>query len=259
MGELGTNDLWGSRTGDSPSQYARMIPGVSAIPLSRRKQKTPESAAGVAPASEKPAPRVQAGRLTQLLLPNPIAERFGLYRLVVADLIVLAAVCSLQTLLLPAWSLPRIDLPIFAVLVTLFGFSEGIYRPHSDPFPAGMVSGLARSVLFAITLLFVGARDGTHLRAIPAIFVSGLTALLLYRQLLRYVWARRRQHAECRKILIVGGGPCRPCHRPSAAQRSISTERSSRGSWMTICHSLRPCWDESQTWIGSRAPSSSMR
>ncbi len=207
MSELGTNNLWGSGTVDSPSQYARMIPGVSAIPSPRRKQKAAESAAGVAPVSEKSAPRVPAGRLTQLLLPNPIAERVGLYRLVVADLIVLAAVCSLQTLLLPAWSLPRIDLPIFAVLVTLFGFSEGIYRPHSDPFPPGMASGLARSVFFAITLLFLGTRDGTHLRAIPAIFVSGLTALLLYRQLLRYAWARRSRHAECRKVLIVGGGP----------------------------------------------------
>ena len=220
MSELGTNNLWGSGTVDSPSQYARMIPGVSAIPSPRRKQKAAESAAGVAPVSEKSAPRVPAGRLAQLLLPNPIAERVGLYRLVVADLIVLAAVCSLQTLLLPAWSLPRIDLPIFAVLVTLFGFSEGIYRPHSDPFPPGMASGLARSVFLAITLLFLGTRDGTHLRAIPAIFVSGLTALLLYRQLLRYAWARRSQPRRVPQSSDRRRRASRPSHRSGVSQRS---------------------------------------
>ena len=207
MSELGTNNLWGSGTCDSPSQYARMIPGVSAIPLPPYPRKTAESAAGADAIREKSAASVKPRTIMQLFLPHPIADPFTLYQLVVADLIVLIAVCGLQTLLVPAWSLSQIDLPLFGVLVTLFGFSEGIYRPQPDPFPRGIVPGLARSVLFAITLLFFAGRDAMHLRAIPTTLVSSLTALLLCRQLRQFAWARRSHDTEARKILIVGGGP----------------------------------------------------
>jgi exopolysaccharide biosynthesis polyprenyl glycosylphosphotransferase len=207
MGELGTNDLWGSGTCDSPSQYARMIPGISAIPARRFAPKTAAFAKGVVAINEKVPASVQPRTLMQLLLPHPIADPFTLYQLVVADLIVLAAVCGLQKLLLPAWSLPQLDLPLFAVLVTLFGFSEGVYRNSLNPFPAGSVPGLARSVLFATTLVFVAESDAMVVRAIPTTFASSLAGLLLWRQLRQFAWARRSHDTESRRVLMVGGGP----------------------------------------------------
>lgn len=184
-----------------------MIPGIPAIPPPRCAPKTAASAKGVVVINEKVRASVPPGTLTQLLLPHPIADPFTLYHLVVTDLIVLAAVCGSQTLLLPAWSLPQLDLPLFAVLVTLFGFSEGIYRNTPDPFPAGIVPGLARSVLFATTLIFVAESDAMEMRVIPTTFASSLAGLLLYRQLRYFAWTRRSHDTESRKILMVGGGP----------------------------------------------------
>lgn len=208
MGELGRNDRWRAGAADSPSQYARMIPGISAIPSRRSAPKTAECAKGVVAIREKSARSVvQPRTLAQLMLPHPIADPFTLYQLVVADLIVLATACGSQTLLLPTWSLPPLGLPLFAVLVTLFGFSDGIYRKTPDPFPAEIVPGLARSVLFAITLVFLAERDAMDPRAIPITLVSSLGGLLLYRQLRHFAWTRGIRDTESRRILIVGGGP----------------------------------------------------
>jgi len=198
---------WKSEPDDAPSQYARMIPGIAAIPSSRCAPKTLVSAKSVVAINEK-FPKFLPGRnLTQLLLPHPIADPFTLYQLVVTDMIVLAGACVSQKLLLPAWSLPQLSLPLFAVLVTLFGFSEGIYRSTPDPFPAGIVPGLTRSVLFATTLIFLSEWDAADPRVIPTTFASSLAGLLLYRQVSHLAWARRSHETELRRILIVGGGP----------------------------------------------------
>jgi len=210
MGELTTNNFWGTG-GDSPSRYARMIPGMSAIASTRLAPKQGKSAKAPGKIREKPAcapPR----SLTQLLLPHPIADPFTLYQSVAGDLIVLGTAYGLQSLLLPTRSVPQAGLPLFAVLVTLFAFSEGAYRNTADPFPKNIIPGLVRSVLFAATLLFVAERDECHFGAMCITVAGSLAGLLLYRQLKHQAWLRS-QNVDFRNVLIVGGGP---------AARSIS-------------------------------------
>ncbi|MFZ0796334.1 MAG: sugar transferase [Terriglobales bacterium] len=124
-----------------------------------------------------------------------------------ADLIVLVIVCGALSLFSPAWSLPWPCLPIFAVLVTLFGLLEGLYKHAGDPSPAGIVPALARSTLFAIGLVFIAAWDRMRPLAAFVIFASSLTGLVLARRLRQVAWKRRRRETEARKILIIGGGP----------------------------------------------------
>jgi exopolysaccharide biosynthesis polyprenyl glycosylphosphotransferase len=161
-----------------------------------------------ADAIDQATPRqAQARTLTQLLLPQTAVDRFTLGQLVAADLIVLVVVCGALSLFLPAWGLPWAYLPIFAVLVTLFGFSEGVYKRAGDPSPAGIVPALAKSTLFAIGLVFIAAWHRMRPVAAFTIFVSSLAGLTLSRWLRQFVWKRRRRQTESRKILIIGGGP----------------------------------------------------
>jgi len=208
MSELIAHERWEQDPPAVPSLYARMIPGVPAIPPPRSAPQTGGSSKRtVVPIKENSVRSAPRRTLTQLLLPHPIGDPFTLYRLVVVDLIILASVCGMQTLLVPNWSLQQFDLPLFAVLVTLFGFSEGIYRESPDPFPPDVVPSLTRSVLFATTLVYLAERDAMYLRAIPAVFASSLSGLLLYRRLSHSAWARRNGKTESRRVLIVGGGP----------------------------------------------------
>jgi exopolysaccharide biosynthesis polyprenyl glycosylphosphotransferase len=144
---------------------------------------------------------------TQKSAPQATVDRFTLWQLVAADLAVLVIVCSVLPLFSPAWGLPRASLPIFAVLVILFGFCEGIYKQAGDPSPIGIVHAMARSTLLAITLVFIAAGDGMHPLAASRIFASSLAGLVLLRRLRQAVWKRRRRATELRKILIIGGGP----------------------------------------------------
>jgi exopolysaccharide biosynthesis polyprenyl glycosylphosphotransferase len=152
----------------------------------------------------RPAP---ARAPTQPHRSQPGVDRFTLFELVAADLIVLMIVCGALTLFSPAWGLTWPYLPIFAVLVTLFGLREGLYKRAGDPYSAGVVPALARSTLFAIGLVFIAAWDGMHLLAASRIFASSLAGLALLRWLRQFVWKRRRRETESRKILIIGGGP----------------------------------------------------
>jgi exopolysaccharide biosynthesis polyprenyl glycosylphosphotransferase len=105
-----------------------------------------------------------------------------------------------------SWSLPWTYLPIFAVLVTLFAFSEGLYKNAGDPYPAAAAPILAKSTLFAIGLVFI-AREGMRPPAAFLIFASSLAGLVLCRRARQMAWKRRRRDTELRRILIVGGGP----------------------------------------------------
>ena len=208
MSELTTNRLWDTGPKDRPSQYARMILGTSAIPPPRF-----ASTAGSAPTQpvnavdETPTRHVQARTPTQQPLSQPAVDRFTLCELMAADLIVLVVVCGALSLFSPAWGLPWAYLPIFAVLVTLFGFCEGIYKHAGDPSPVGIVPALARSALFAIGLVFIAQWGEMRPLAACRIFASSLAGLALLRQLRQMEWKRRRRETESRKILIIGGGP----------------------------------------------------
>lgn len=213
MGELTTNRLWDPGPKDCPSQYARMIPGTSAMPHSRTATAASTPVVGASPvrpanAPDQAAPKRTAARMpVQELLPHPTGDRFLLFQLVAADLAVLGVVCGAASLLSPAWGLPWAYLPAFAVLVTLFGFSEGLYKSAGDPYPLGTALILARSILFAIGLVYIAARGAMRPPAAFAILASSLAGLVLWRWLKRAASKRRRRAAESRKILIVGGGP----------------------------------------------------
>jgi hypothetical protein len=220
MANLGTNDAWRAGTVDSTSQYARMIPGISSI-ASHDPARRPQPAKRVVAINagpEKPEPRKI---LKQLLLPSPIVDPFPLYRRVAADLMVLAGMCGLQAFIFPTWSLPRLDLPLFAVLVTLFEFSEGIYRPTADPLPEGVIPGLAKSVLFATALVCIAEFDEIRLQVLPVTFASCVAALVLYRQARRFIWAGSNHETEAHKVLIVGGGPVARAIARSLRQDSL--------------------------------------
>ncbi len=211
MDELTTNRLWDTGPKDCPSQYARMILGTPATPPSR----VPTAFAPTANATPtRPANAVEQtatsrtrARPPTQRLSKPAVDRFMLWQLVAADLIVLVVVSGASSLFFPAWALPRAYLPIFAALVTLFGFCEGLYERAGDPSPAGIVPTLARSTLFAIGLIFIAAWGGMRPLAAVTIFASSLTGLVLGRRLRQIAWKRQCRKTEARRILIVGGGP----------------------------------------------------
>jgi hypothetical protein len=93
MSEAGTNELWTRAPADSPSRYARMIPGISAVPQPRTAQRAAFTAIPNAAAKAEAAKPSQPETLTHLLLPHPIADPLTLYQLVIADLLLLGA-CS---------------------------------------------------------------------------------------------------------------------------------------------------------------------
>src|ERR1700675_2980162 len=201
MSELMTSRLWDTGQENCPSQYSRMIPGTSAMPSPRLAPKSgsnPEHT--VKSIDEGSLRRAQAP--IQQLLRRPTGDRFMLFELLAADWIVLVAVGGAAAFLFPD-GVPWECLPIFTVLVTLFGFSEGIYKHAGDPSPAGIVPALARSTLFASTLVFIA---GLRSFATFTIFASSLGGLVLSRYLRQWLWKRHRRETESRKILIIGGG-----------------------------------------------------
>jgi exopolysaccharide biosynthesis polyprenyl glycosylphosphotransferase len=208
MGELITNRLWGSEPNNFASQYARMILGMSAISPPRFVSTNEATTDRPTNVSNDARLRRQQARLpTQESALQAGVDRFTLYQLVAADLIVLVIVCGTLSLFSPAWGLPRAYLPIFAVLVTLFNFCQGIYKQAGDPSPTGIVNAMARSTLLAITFVFIAAWDEMHPLAALRIFASSLAGMVILRRLRQVVWKRRRRATELRKILIIGGGP----------------------------------------------------
>ena len=151
--------------------------------------------------------RAQLLRRTEDFRSQATVDRFTLGQLVVADLIVLATASSATALFSPAWGLPWAYLPIFVVLVALFGFSEGLYKNAGDPFPAAVVPVLTKSTLLAISLVWIAGGGGIRLLAAAATFGSSLACLVLSRRLRQVAWSRQRRDTESRKVLIVGGGP----------------------------------------------------
>ncbi len=199
------------RAADVAPRYARMIPGTSTLPTA------PFAISGSREASarhrpsgmpgESPKGHMRAGSLAHFLLPHPAADPFALYQTVVADLLVLAASCSALLWVARAWGIPQIHIPTYAVLVTLFGFTEGLYKVNSEPLSARIVPPLARSTGFAATLTFFAAHDEMRARAVLAASLVGFSSLLLWRLLKHSVDQWLVRDAEKRNVLIVGGGP----------------------------------------------------
>src|SRR5208282_4815525 len=218
MAELSTNRARNSGQIDDPSQYARMIPGTSTLPAVM----FPAAGSSSGPADggestprennrweNKPRENKARGTKTrtpiQQLLHRPASGQRELFKLVVVDLLVLGAIGGGLALISPGWSVPWANLPIFAVLVTLFGCSAGLYSNSDDPFPAGIIAVLGESIFLATGLVFVAARGQMRALGGAAILTSSLGGLLLWRRLLQMMGTRGEARAW--KILIVGGGP----------------------------------------------------
>src|SRR6266481_9169127 len=132
MGELATSRLWDAGPQECPSQYTRMIPGTSSMPTPRFATRDGERAIRQTSTIAKRRIRSRATTTFQQFLQQPTGERFTLFQLLAADWLALAAVGGALAFLFPR-AIPWTSLPIFTTLVTLFGFSEGIYQYAGDP------------------------------------------------------------------------------------------------------------------------------
>jgi exopolysaccharide biosynthesis polyprenyl glycosylphosphotransferase len=202
ISEVATSRLWDTGHDECPSQYTRMIPGTSVMPTPRFAPRDKSSMPQMTTDNEG---NIQTHAITnpiQQLINQPSGNRFLIFELVAADWIVLAAVVGGSAFLFPAW-IPWAFLPVFTVLVTLFGLSEGIYKHAGDPSPVGTVPALARSTLFASALVFIA---GLRPLATLTVFTGSLAGLVLSRHSRKWLWKRHRRETETRKILIIGGG-----------------------------------------------------
>ncbi len=140
-------------------------------------------------------------------LPRPMADPLALYERVVGDWIVLAAVCSALLVISSAWTLPLSYLPVYAVLVTLFCFSEGVYKTDAHPPSALILPPLAKSTLFAAGLTFFAAHGQMLARAVLSTSLTCFCGLLLWRHVRHLAHPQFGRDTEARNVLIVGGGP----------------------------------------------------
>lgn len=191
--------------------YARMIPGSSSVSFPHADMTgCPERSArhsGQQVSDANPNEHVYTRALIHWLFPQPVADRFALYQTVLTDLLVVALTCGALKLISPLWSMPATFIPTYAVLVTLFSFTERVYKPNSEPVSAHTVAPLGRSILFAAVLVFVASNGDMLVRAIAGTFLSSLFSLLTWRLLKQFLDQQFVREAEKRNVLIVGGGP----------------------------------------------------
>ncbi len=191
--------------------YARMIPGSSTLAFPQAG--TPGSEAGSARCGPRKIPganpdrRVYSGALAHYLLPRSVANPFSLYQPVILDLLVLTATCGALLLVSPMWSTPPLLIPTYAVLVTLFSFTEGLYKSHAEPVSARIVPSLGRSTLFAALLTFVASDGDMLVRGVVSTSLASLGSLVLWRRVHQFLEQRFAPETEKRNVLIVGGGP----------------------------------------------------
>jgi exopolysaccharide biosynthesis polyprenyl glycosylphosphotransferase len=225
MSELNTNRLWDAAPQDAPSQFARMIPGASVTDWPKASATTPFNshvAGHVVPTRPENALDEITQRNTRAQTlhrrranrnPNPGSSSSStskdrlLLQSATVDLLVLILVWGASSFLFPTWRLPWSSLPVFAALVILFGFSEGLYKSRSDLPPAAIAPTLERSTLFAMALVLIAQWDKIRLLAAVTIFAGSLSGLILWRALRCFAARRTQRETELRKILIVGGGP----------------------------------------------------
>jgi exopolysaccharide biosynthesis polyprenyl glycosylphosphotransferase len=203
------------------SLFARMIPGTAGTlrgtnpPAVRKRISTSAPDHGVVDPSVKVPRTIRANheprnsthrKWAQFLTPRPqVADRLVLYQLMILDLAVLIATSLLLAAIIPSWGLPLLTMPVYAVLVTLFGFREGLYKkggaPVAEEFPV-----LARSASFSMVLVVVAEWNSIQPYAPLTTLAISLAALMLWRPM-RAGWNEHCRATESRKVLIVGAGP----------------------------------------------------
>ena len=194
------------------SRYARMVPGVPGI---RREAPRPgadnRTDTGFDPARGiREVRQTQSsphGSWTQRRIPQPeTASRWPLYEVVGFDLLVLLASSVLVVQVLPSWGIPTATIPIYAVLVTVFAFSEGLYKDIGGTVAAEFPV-LARAALFAMTLVLMAARDAMQPMGALVTLVASLAGVVVCRQLRVRRWRELGGETAQRNVLIVGAGP----------------------------------------------------
>ena len=191
--------------GVTPSLYARMIPGAGTLPEQKRPpasvrsdydHKTARSIVAV-PGSRKNARRSWAF----YLLPRPrTADRFALYQLVVSDLAVLCSACLLSSLLPAGWAVPWMIVPAYAVMVTLFAYSEGAYSEQQTL--REQIPALVRSGTFAMVLVLVVEWTDIQPKAGALALINSVAGLIAWRRLVD--WSHQHSEQAQHNILIVG-------------------------------------------------------
>jgi len=216
MGQWTANSIWEAELDEYCSQYARMILGTPATPPARSALRVRDSAApnqrlaAAEPVNSSRRRNRWGSAFLHWLLPHVEAsDRFVLYRLVAADLTVLAVICSLLCRFYSGWALSRSAIPIYAVLVTLFGFSEGLYHNTSKEPLTVLMAASFRSVLFALGLVLVAVRGELSALAVLATAVLSFAGLVLVRRLQWFRWKHgASSHDDARRyVLIAGAGP----------------------------------------------------
>jgi len=138
------------------------------------------------------------------LLPQPQThDLFALYHLVFLDLVVLVAMCFVPRLLSSTWAIPWSAAPVYAVLVTLFGFSEGLYRKNASA--SVQVPIILRSAVLAMVLITLVAWKDLEAAGAVVSLASSLAGLLTWRRLL--AWQQKGNDGDLRHVLIVGATP----------------------------------------------------
>jgi exopolysaccharide biosynthesis polyprenyl glycosylphosphotransferase len=141
------------------------------------------------------------------LIPRPAAaNRWLLYELIGFDLLILVSSSLLASQVFPSWGIPQSTIPVYAVLVTLFAFSEGLYKDIGAT-AAAEFPVLARSASFAMALVLVAAWDAMQPLGALVTLGASLGGVTACRQLRTRRWRDRGGETESRNVLIVGAGP----------------------------------------------------
>ena len=192
------------------SQYARMILGAPAVPPPRSARLDTECVSWQSPGAATDKSRPTAAwhrRFAKHLIPRVVAsDRFRLYRRITVDLAVLSGLCYLLSWLFPARTLGWATTPIYAVLVTLFAFTESLYQNTAKAPFASVVGAVARSVALALGLVLIALRGDLTFFASITTGTLSIMALVLLRRLPSSRWLRasRAGDSDRRHVLIVG-------------------------------------------------------
>jgi exopolysaccharide biosynthesis polyprenyl glycosylphosphotransferase len=146
--------------------------------------------------------------LWEFVLPNPeTGNCVHLFLFILTDAAAMAAAGLLPSLMSVSWSLPEETLMIYVSLVTLLGFSEGLYREDKHRSLSAVMAIASKSALFSSLIIYVGTEEPA-----PRIgFIANLALSLVGLATWRRAWVFLQDHAAngsvARNVLIVGAGP----------------------------------------------------
>lgn len=179
--------------------FARMIPGRGV-----GKERTAERI-GVLHRDlvEHCSSRAERWLLLRWLLPRPETDNsLALYQQVFCDIVLLIVMCGLPSLIWKGWCPEWPNIAIYPAVVTLYGFSEGLYRKGQTYGPS--VPVLIRSVTVPMLLLLLTEWKDLRIPAAVSMVAMSAAGLVLSRKF--FEWQRIKGE-ELHNVLIVGATP----------------------------------------------------